>query len=177
YQRISAGRRARLHRLIGDREEAGYGERARDRAAELAMHFERGRDYPRAVQYLQQAAENAAQRHAHHEVTALVTKGLELLATLPETPARAQQELDFQLALGPALMATKSPAAPEVGGAAGRDLRIGAGVSATPQRGCPRLPGARRALARVERARPPARTGHRPARPADYLHHGLWRPP
>jgi hypothetical protein len=70
-------------------------------AAELAVHFERGRDYQRAVQYLQQAAENAARRNAHHEVIALVTKGLELLATLPETPARAQQELDFQLALEP----------------------------------------------------------------------------
>src|SRR5439155_5446667 len=114
YQRISAGRRARLHRLIGDREEAGYGERARDRAAELAMHFERGRDYPRAVQYLQQAAENAARRHAHHEVIALITKGLELLATLPETRERVQREVDMLIALGAALIATKGYAAPEV---------------------------------------------------------------
>jgi predicted ATPase len=40
--------------------------------------------------------------------------GLELLAMLPETPARAYQELEMQLALGPALMATKGYAAPEV---------------------------------------------------------------
>src|SRR5262249_45355182 len=53
-------------------------------------------------------------RHAHHEVIALVTQGVALLATLPETPARAQQELDLQLALGPALRATKGSAAPEV---------------------------------------------------------------
>jgi hypothetical protein len=33
----------------------------------------------RAVPYLQQAADNAAQRHAPHEVIALLTKGLELL--------------------------------------------------------------------------------------------------
>src|SRR5262249_9177720 len=39
---------------------------------------------------------------------------LELLAALPESPERAQQELAVQLALGPTLMATKGPAAPEV---------------------------------------------------------------
>src|SRR5262249_6120914 len=43
-----------------------------------------------------------------------LTTGLALLATLPETPARAQQELDLRTALGPALMATKGFAAPEV---------------------------------------------------------------
>jgi site-specific recombinase XerD len=39
---------------------------------------------------------------------------LTLLGTLPETPARAQRELALELALGPALMATKGYAAPEV---------------------------------------------------------------
>ena len=77
---------ARLHRQIGEREEQAYGERAREIAAELAVHFERGRDYQRAVQYLQQAGENAMQRCAHQEATAHFTKGLELLKTLPDTP-------------------------------------------------------------------------------------------
>ena len=36
------------------------------------------------------------------------------MATLPETPARARQELDLQMALAPALMASKGYAAPEV---------------------------------------------------------------
>ena len=40
--------------------------------------------------------------------------GLALLTTHPETPARARQELDLQLALGPALVATQGPAASEV---------------------------------------------------------------
>jgi predicted ATPase len=114
YQRLGRGWQARLHRQIGEWQERAYGERAREVAAELAVHFERGRDYQRAVRYLQQAVENAARRQAHHEVIALVTKGLELLAALPEIPARAQQELDLQLALGPALQATKGSAAPEV---------------------------------------------------------------
>ena len=47
--------------------EAAYGERAREIATELALHFGQGRDYPRAVRYLQQAGENAVRRNAHQE--------------------------------------------------------------------------------------------------------------
>ena len=46
--------------------------------------------------------------------SAHLTQGLELLATLPDTPERAQQELDLQITLGPALMTTRGQAAPEV---------------------------------------------------------------
>ena len=45
YTQISPSRRIRLHRQIGEREEQAYGERAREIAAELAVHFERGREY------------------------------------------------------------------------------------------------------------------------------------
>jgi predicted ATPase len=47
------------------------------------------------------------------EAIAHLTKGLDLLKTLPDTPERAQQELTLQLALGAPLVATKSYAAPE----------------------------------------------------------------
>jgi hypothetical protein len=114
YECIPAARRQRLHQQIGVRLEEAYAMQASERAAELAMHFERGRDWQRTVSYLQQAGENAAQRHASHEVIALLTKGLELLATLPETPERTRQELEMYMALGPALVATKGYAAPEV---------------------------------------------------------------
>jgi predicted ATPase len=58
-EQLSATRRIRLHRQSGDREEQAYGERASEIAAELAMHFVRGRDDERAVQYLRHADENA----------------------------------------------------------------------------------------------------------------------
>ena len=67
YDSIPAGRRARLHRLCGVRLEAGYGSRAGERAAELAMHFVRGRAFEPAVRHLQLAAEQAFQRSAHPE--------------------------------------------------------------------------------------------------------------
>jgi predicted ATPase len=114
YQRLGAGHRARLQRLIGEREAAGYGARAGEHAAALAMHFTRGQDARRAVLYLQQAAENALQRSAYQEAIHHLTRGLALLPQLPPTPARAQQELAFQMALGLALIATQGYASAEV---------------------------------------------------------------
>jgi predicted ATPase len=115
YERLPAGRRQRLHQQIGERKEAAYGERAREIAAELALHFEEGRDYRRAISYLQLAGDNAAQRSAHMEAASHFTKGLALLQTLPDTPERAQSELMLQLALGTSTQATKGHGAPEVG--------------------------------------------------------------
>ena len=46
YARVPEGRRLRLHRRIGAREETGYGAQAGAHAAELAVHFERGQDTP-----------------------------------------------------------------------------------------------------------------------------------
>ncbi len=114
YDRITAARRARWHRQVGEREEVGYGNGAVEIAAELAMHFERGRDYHRAVQYLRQAGEKAIRQHACHEAIAHLSKGLELLKMLPNTPAYLQQELALQIALGGQLVATKGWGAVEV---------------------------------------------------------------
>jgi predicted ATPase len=114
YKRITVGRRVRLHRNIGEREEQGYGQQTADRAAVLAMHFTQGRDYRRAVQYHRQAAANAFGRHAYREAIAHLTKGLELLESLPETPERIHNELDFLTALGSISMSTRGYASPEV---------------------------------------------------------------
>jgi predicted ATPase len=104
----------RWHGRVGARLEAGYGVRAQEIAAELAEHFMRGRDTVRAVHYLLAAGRQAAQRSAHQEAVRHFTRGLELLTSLPETPTRAQQELDLQIALAPALIVTRGFAAPEV---------------------------------------------------------------
>jgi DNA-binding winged helix-turn-helix (wHTH) protein/predicted ATPase len=133
YEQPSATRRSRLHRQIGERQEQAYGKRVREIAAELAIHFERGRDYRRAVQYLQQAGENAVRRSAHQEAITLLTKGLELLNTLPDTPERARQELTLQIMLGSPLQATKGNAAPELEKACTRALELCRQVGETPQ--------------------------------------------
>ena len=114
YQRVSAAQRVRLHQRIGARLEAGHGAQASAMAAELAMHFGRGRDAQRAVQYLRQAGERSLERSAYVEAVAHLTRGLEVLQTLPDTPERSQHELDLLIAFSRALGATKGPAAPEL---------------------------------------------------------------
>lgn len=114
YQRVTGARRARFHQRIGERAETGYGERAGEQAAELAMHFEQGRDYPRAVTYVQQAAENAIRRSAFPEAITHLTKGLELLNHWPDTPARTRQELSLHITVIGPLMALKGESSPEL---------------------------------------------------------------
>lgn len=133
YERVAEMRRMRLHRAIGERTEAGYGEQAREIAAELAVHFEQGRDYQRAVQYLQHAGQNANQRSANVEAVSHFTKALELFKTLPDTPNRDQQELTLQIALGSALMATKGFVNPEVEHTYTRARELCQRVGETPQ--------------------------------------------
>jgi predicted ATPase len=114
YTRLTAARRAQIHRHIGEREEVGYGPQAHELAAVLAVHFERGRDADRAIRYLQHAADNALRRFAYTDAITHLTKALALLTALPETPERAQREMVLQTTLGPALIATRGYAAPEV---------------------------------------------------------------
>jgi len=115
YERVSASKRVQLHRRIGDYGEDTYGKRAGEIAAELAMHFERGRDYQRAAKYLQKAADNDIRRFAYREAVRLSRHGLELIERLPDTFERARQELHLQITLGMPLVATEGYAAPDVG--------------------------------------------------------------
>jgi predicted ATPase len=133
YERVTAGRRVQMHRQIGERIEAGYGEQTVEVAAELAVHFERGRDYRRAVQYLQYAGERALRRYAHQEAIGHLTKALELLHKLPDTPERNQQELALQTALGPAYVAMQGWGATEVGSAYTRARELCRQMGDSPQ--------------------------------------------
>ena len=114
YERVAAARRIGLHRRIGERKEAAYGQRTGEIASELAVHFEKGRDHWRAVRYLEQAGKNAIQRHAHQEAIGHLTNGLELLRALPDTPERIQHKLTLQLTLVSPLLTVKGYTAPEV---------------------------------------------------------------
>ena len=114
YERIAPGRRIRLHQRIGKRLAAAYREQATTIAAELALHFEQGRERQRAADYHHQAGRNALRRHGYQEAIRHLRRGLELLRTLPQTRECIQQQIVFHLALGLPLVATKGNAAPEV---------------------------------------------------------------
>ena len=99
YAHLGSGQKVRLHRSIGERKERGYGDRVGEIAGELALHFEQGRDYGRAVHYRQLAAEQALRRSGQRETLMHCEKGLALLSHLSATPERARQELLLRLPL------------------------------------------------------------------------------
>ena len=114
YEHIGTARRGQIHERIGARLESSYGARAGEIAAQLLVHFEHSGATPQAVRYAQQAAENAARRHAHHEASATLRQGLALLATLPESAERDRHELELRLTLGELLRTTQGLGALEV---------------------------------------------------------------
>jgi predicted ATPase len=103
-------------------------------AAELAMLFEAARDFDRAAEFFQLAAEQAARVSANKEAVVLARRGLNALGLLPQTQERAQQELRLQTILGPALMATAGIGVPEVEAVYVRAQALCQQVGETPQR-------------------------------------------
>jgi len=107
YGSLDEVERVYLHEDVGNVLEALYGTQAGEISVQLARHFQEAGIEERAIDYLQQAANRAVRLSANREAVAHLTKALELLVTLPDTPERAQQELTLQITLGQALVATK----------------------------------------------------------------------
>ncbi len=124
YQLMAPMRRSQIHHRVGERGESIYGDRRCEIAAELAMHFEQSHDWTRALNYLLQAAENAAVRSAHREAIDLANRGLEALKCLPETAEHAKQEMTLRMILSVSLTAIKGFASADVEriNARGREL-------------------------------------------------------
>jgi class 3 adenylate cyclase/predicted ATPase len=114
YASLLKSTRQRVHQRIANVVEARFPEVAETQPALLAHHYTEAGCAAQAVRYWQRAGQQALQHSANLEATQHLTTGLTLLATLPETPAQVQQELDLQLALAGALGATKGVGSPEV---------------------------------------------------------------
>src|SRR4029450_11789924 len=117
YGTVLQDRRRALHERTAQAIEALYQPTLEEHYSELAHHYRRTENAPKAVHYLQLAGQQAAQRSANPEAVALLTEAVALVHQLPATPAHAQQELTLQTTLGPLLIATKGYAAPETEGA------------------------------------------------------------
>lgn len=133
YFRVTAGRRARLHQQIGLRVECAYGAAASELAAELALHFEEGCDYQRALRYLAMAGEKAIRQCANREAINLFQLGLKLLPQIADQGLRHRHELALLLALGPALIHARGYAAAEVADVYGRARALFDEVGEPPQ--------------------------------------------
>src|SRR5439155_9609981 len=86
----------------------------------LAHHYTEAGEAEPAVAAWQQAGERAFGRGALSEAVSHFRRGLAVLATLPESPAREEREFRLQLPLGEALMVTQALASPEAAEALAR---------------------------------------------------------
>jgi class 3 adenylate cyclase/predicted ATPase len=113
YGSLLKERRAVLHERTGQAIEALNPQALEAHYEELAHHYGRCANTPKAVEYLRLAGEKAVARSAYGEATDRLRQALELLKTLPETRERDELELVLQSALGEAFFVTEGFASVE----------------------------------------------------------------
>jgi predicted ATPase len=114
YQSLLRSMRQQYHQRIAQVLEARFPDIRETQPELLAHHYTESGLLAQAIPYWQQAGQPALRRSANVEAIEHLTRGLDILKTLPDTSEHAQRKLDLQVAIGPALMATKGLAAPEV---------------------------------------------------------------
>jgi predicted ATPase len=133
YESLLRSTRQGYHQRIAQVLEEQFPETAETQPELLAHHFTEAGMNEQAVAYWYEAGQKASERSAYVEAISHLTKGLDLLVTLPDSPERAQQELNLQISLGPLLIATQGQAAPEVGDAFNRARELCQQVADVPQ--------------------------------------------
>jgi predicted Ser/Thr protein kinase len=96
YGELVSKRRIALHRQAGERLAEHYRGEAPRIAAQLAVHFERGRDFARAVACLVEAGDNATLKYANSEAEAHYSHALTLVEKLPAADQLQQYLVLFQ---------------------------------------------------------------------------------
>ena len=84
YSDLVNKRRVLLHKQAGEQLLSHYGKRAPQIATQLAIHFEQGRDFPRAIEYLSHAADHAAKLYGYAEAEKHYSQALSLAPKLPD---------------------------------------------------------------------------------------------
>jgi DNA-binding NtrC family response regulator/predicted ATPase len=87
---------------------------AAPRPEAIARHLTAADLAGEAIPYWLEAARGAIRRSAGVEAVSQLTTAIDLLRREPDTPARDRREVELQLALGPALSATRGFGSPEV---------------------------------------------------------------
>src|SRR3984885_7350110 len=124
YATLLRGPRQNLHARIAIALEDRFPETVAARSELLAQHYAQAGMIEKAVTNWLRAGQQGIERSAMVEAIALLRKGLDQLSQLFEGAQRQEFELELQLALGRALMATRGFAAPEVGDICARTRQL-----------------------------------------------------
>jgi class 3 adenylate cyclase/predicted ATPase len=133
YQSLLRSTRQQYHHRIAQVMEERFPEMGDMQPELLAHHYTEAGLHERATFYWQRAGERAVHRSAYVEAIAHLTKGLEVLQTLPDTPEHTRHELDVLVALGVALTAIRGQASPDVERVYARACELGRQEEKTPQ--------------------------------------------
>jgi predicted ATPase len=133
YQSLLLSRRQQLHQRIVHALRDRFADTMATQPELVAHHCTQAGLASEAVEYWRRAGERAIERSANVEATAHLTRGLDLLQELPDTPERAQRELGLQTALGLAMGVSKGWGAPETERTHARARQLCGHVDASPQ--------------------------------------------
>jgi predicted ATPase len=111
YSTLLRGRRQELHARVAAALEQHFADLVERQPELLAHHLTAADDTERAVDQWVKAGRHAAARLAYLEAIADLERGLGLLHSLPESPARNSREIELQLALGLCLYTAKGAVA------------------------------------------------------------------
>jgi len=124
YHSLLRANRSVQHRRVAEALEKQFPDTVEKQPELLAYHHtEAGLAEP-AIVYWRKAGQRAAKRAANIEAIDHLRRGLAMLEILPDRTAHADEELTLLLALGPALMSTRTSAAPEIQQAYDRALGL-----------------------------------------------------
>jgi predicted ATPase len=115
YSTLLRAKRYELHARIAYVLERQFSDLCETQPEVLGRHYQQAGLPKQAINYWQRAGDRAAKRSAHREAGVHLRNALDLLQALPDRSAHAEQELQLLIALGPALMTTRSSTAPEIG--------------------------------------------------------------
>ena len=115
YQSLLKRTRQQYHQQVAKLLEDRFPEVASTQPELVAHHYTEASCPAQAITYWHKAGVAAASKSANVEAIDQFRRGLALVEALSDMRERAVRELDLQMAIGPALTATKSFAHPDIG--------------------------------------------------------------
>jgi predicted ATPase/class 3 adenylate cyclase len=113
YKSLLKWMRQEYHGKVAAALESRFPEAAQTQPETLAHHYTEAGQAEKSEPFWYLAGQRAIERSANLEAIAHLSRGRALLGELPDGAGRNLRELEYCLALGPALMSTRGLAAPE----------------------------------------------------------------
>jgi len=115
YSQLSLWRRKRLHYRVAQAIEGLYADNLEPHYEALGTHYRDAEAWEKAARYLHTAGNKAALRSAYRQAIGWLEEALAAVSHFPEGQEKLEQAISIRIDLAPALIATSSFSASEVG--------------------------------------------------------------